>query len=76
MDADLLNQMPALQVLDVSQNKLRRFPNDVHLPKLRKLDCSDNRLLGVDFLVQFPMLTELYTMGNGLQVYITMGNGL
>ena len=69
LDSTVLNQMQSLEVLDVSQNRLRNFPNDLDLPKLRKLDCSDNRLSTVKFLEQFPKLKELYLLGNGMQVF-------
>ncbi|XP_077996400.1 leucine-rich repeat and WD repeat-containing protein 1-like [Glandiceps talaboti] len=54
-----LSRFPRLEQLDVSDNNLTSFPENLPLQHLRKLNCSNNRLKDVTFLKQFPKLEEI-----------------
>ncbi|XP_019620706.1 PREDICTED: leucine-rich repeat and WD repeat-containing protein 1-like isoform X1 [Branchiostoma belcheri] len=59
IDGNLFSQMPNLQDLNLSKNKLAAFPEDLGLGKLQVLDVSENNLRSFLSLAQFQELEQV-----------------
>ncbi|CAH1231635.1 LRWD1 [Branchiostoma lanceolatum] len=64
IDGDLFSQMPNLQDLNLSKNKLAAFPEHLGLGKLQVLDVSDNRMRSFLSLAQFQELEQVNIQDN------------
>ena len=68
VDGKLLERMPLLEVLNVSDNALKSFPSGLSLPRLHKLDISENEVTSVEFVESLTTLKELHLDGNFVDV--------
>ena len=68
LDVQLLNRMPLLEVMNLSDNCLKSMPSNLELKMLKKLDCSENELSDISFLETLTSLRELNMDGNFLDV--------
>ena len=58
--------LPNLQKLDCSYNKLTQLPKNMNFPNLQVLHCFYNKLIQLPKNMNFPNLQELYCYNNGL----------
>ncbi|XP_033627098.1 leucine-rich repeat and WD repeat-containing protein 1-like [Asterias rubens] len=66
LDPAVFSRMPELEELDISFNKIKGFPTQLGLRKLRYLNLKKNSLKSVLTLEQFPNLEELNIDENDL----------
>ncbi|RVE64292.1 hypothetical protein OJAV_G00144080 [Oryzias javanicus] len=71
LPVQLLSRLQSLERLDLSGNRLQKFPKNLKLPVLSSLDLSDNQMEDVTSLESLSALKELKMEDN---LYITVSD--
>ena len=69
-DISILEQIPNLQIVNLSGNKIVEISGKMNLKTVKELNISNNKIKNLDFLTSFPNLTKLNISTNNLsEVY-------
>jgi len=71
---EILYELPELQILNISKNKIKEMSGFEKLPNLKILDLSYNKIKEIKGLESLILLEELYLQGNHISKLEGLGN--